>query len=118
MTLAELIARWEARCVELRQLRATVDGATICEQAIADLRNLSTLQASEVLGLRAAAERSGYSVGHLGRLIRTGELKNVGRKHAPRVRADDLPRRVQRVAATQSPAYDSSSDARSLRSRR
>lgn len=118
MTVAELIARWEARCIELRELRATVDGATICEQAIADLRSLSTLQASEVLGLRTAAERSGYSVEHLGRLIRTGKLKNVGRKHAPRLRAQDLPRRVQQVAATQSAAYDSASDARSLRSRR
>jgi hypothetical protein len=118
MTVAELIDRWEARCAELRQLRATVDGPTICEQAIADLRNLSVLEASEVLGLRAAAERSGYSVEHIGRLIRSGKLRNVGRKHAPRVRAQDLPRRVQQVATGQSAVYDSSSDARSLRSRR
>jgi hypothetical protein len=118
MRLEDLITKWEATRIECQKLHAMVDGAGLCELVIADLQTLEASLSSEVLTLRAASERSGYSAEHIGRMIREGTLANMGRKHAPRVLASQLPRRAQPVARSSSAAYDSSSDARSLRSRR
>jgi len=76
-------------------------------------------QREQRLTLAAAAERSGYSADHLGRLVRTGRLPNAGHRGAPRVRAGDLPMRPARfgVAAPRSGSYDPIADARSLVSR-
>ena len=43
------------------------------------------------LTLEQAAQRSGYSRDHIGRLLRSGRLENVGSRGRPRVRASDLP---------------------------
>lgn len=47
----------------------------------------------EALDLRTAADVSGYSADHLTRLVREGRLRNLGRKHSPRFRRGDLPRK-------------------------
>jgi hypothetical protein len=46
-----------------------------------------------LLSLEAAARECGYSADHLGRLVKSGQLANHGRKHAPKVRRGDLPRK-------------------------
>ena len=46
---------------------------------------------AETLTLGEAAALSGYSVDHIGSLVRHGKLPNVGRKYAPRIRRADLP---------------------------
>jgi hypothetical protein len=45
---------------------------------------------AETMSLTEAAERTGYSAEHIGRLVRRGRLPNAGRKNAPRVRLGDL----------------------------
>lgn len=46
---------------------------------------------SATVGLKRAAELSGYTADHLGRLISEGKLRNVGRAHAPMLSISDLP---------------------------
>jgi hypothetical protein len=47
----------------------------------------------EALSLREGAAESGYSEAHLGRLIAEGKIENVGKKGAPLIRRQDLPRK-------------------------
>jgi hypothetical protein len=114
VTIAELRQRWTVRRDELRRLRAIVDGTTICEEVLSDLELIS---ADEELTLKEAAARSGYSRDHLSRLIRQNKLTDVGRKHAPRLLASELPKRSP-VARPYAKAYNPEADARSLVSSR
>ena len=43
--------------------------------------------------LTEAAQLSGYSADHLGRLVREGKIPNAGRLGAPRIACGDLPRK-------------------------
>jgi hypothetical protein len=112
----EIIDRWIKRRDELRNLHANVDGATICEEVLADLDALQRAEHDTVLKLSDAAAMSGYSIDHLSRLLREGKLPNVGRKGAPRVRLTDLPKRPHAPLAGRRPRrYDPDADARALR---
>ena len=53
--------------------------------------------AQELLDLKEAAQESGYSPDHLGRLVRDGKIPNAGRRNAPKIRRADLPRRPDQV---------------------
>lgn len=114
----EVNERWVARRDEFQRLGVSVDGASLCDEAIADLERLGQERDGKELTLSAAAAVSGYSREHLARLIRSGKLANAGRKHSPRIRSADLPIRPGAIAATHRPSYDPSTDARSLRVRR
>ena len=50
------------------------------------------------LTLHEAADLSGYSTDHLGRLVREGKIPNAGRPKAPRIARKDLPRKTGPVA--------------------
>ena len=119
MTLSEIRGRWAAKRDELAKLKASVDGATLCDQLLEDLDQLA-LDPKESLTLSQASARSGYTTDHLSRLIRQGKLKNVGRKGSPRVFAADLPKRPtpKSLADRSSAPYDAATDARLLRIRR
>ncbi|MDQ3605086.1 MAG: hypothetical protein M3418_02695, partial [Gemmatimonadota bacterium] len=49
--------------------------------------------ADELLSLKRAAAESGYTVDHIGRILRHQPTLNKGRKHAPRIRRGDLPKK-------------------------
>jgi hypothetical protein len=116
--LEELRIKWRARRDELARFHASVDGATICDQLLADLDSALAERYDEVLTLRAAADLSGYTVDHLARLIRQGKLRNAGRKHAPRVHRADLPHEARNDAARRTAdSYNAAADARSLAGR-
>ena len=66
-------------------------------RVIADLEAQADAAEAEELTLRGAAQESGYSEDHLGRLVRAGSLRNYGRAGSPRVRRGELPRRPQRL---------------------
>ena len=119
MTPTEIRDRWLARREELRKLKASVDGASLCDEVIADLEKIVADPAEKPVTVRQAAKLSGYSEDHIGRLVRDGKLANVGRKHAPRVFPSALPRRAN-IALARSPRapYNPDADARSLRGRR
>ena len=117
-TLAALRERWLTRRDELRRLHAFVDGAVLCDELLIELDGLAQETASEPLSLKRAALESGYSVDHLGRLVREGRLRNAGRPHSPRICRGDLPAKARHaVASRQEQPYDPDADARSLVSR-
>jgi hypothetical protein len=94
---------------------AQVNGALIVRQIIGSLRHVREAALDEVLSLTEAAERTGYSADHIGRLVRQGKVPNAGRKHAPKVRLSDLTVVLKPKLARKSlRMYDALSDARSL----
>ena|SRR5690349_17519420 len=115
---SEILAKWIARRDEYKRLSASVDAATLCEDVVADLEALVQDDDERAVTLVEAAERSGYSADHLGRLIRLGKLRNVGRKNRPLLRVSELPVRPGPVDRTRGTGYDPNTDARSLRVRR
>jgi hypothetical protein len=117
-SLEALAATYRERAEEWRRLGALVSGAQIYEDVAADLMALQTAEGSELLRLREAAVERGYSVDHLSRLIRQGQIPNAGRQHAPRVRRADLPAPRRTLAQGTSGSYDVDTDARSLLGRR
>lgn len=114
----EVNERWVARRDEFQRLGVSVDGASLCDEVIADLERLREERDGKKLTLSDAAALSGYSREHLARLIRSGKLANAGRKHSPRILAADLPTRPGAIAAAVRGSYDPSTDARSLGIRR
>ena len=89
--LAELPAAWRDRAVDLRTYGSDERAAVLWERAAAELEAALRAASDETLTLEEAARVSRYSADHLGRLIRTQKLPNVGRPYAPRVRRGDLP---------------------------
>jgi len=71
---------------------------------------------SETLTLREAGEESGFSVGHLGRLVREGQIPNAGRPGSPRIRRIDLPRKASELTKVGPPSMLRSSKAAIVRS--
>lgn len=115
MIYAEVVARWTARRNELQKLGATVDGAKICDEFLADLAALATSEG--FVTLTEAARHTGYTADSLSRMIREGRLTNHGRKHAPRVRVSECPKKPARpegLAGRYANAYHPDTDARSL----
>lgn len=94
-----------------------VNASNLTLRIVSSLRELRNRDLAEELTLTEAADRSGYSPGHLGRLVSQGTIPNAGRLHAPRVRAVDLPKRAKNPARGKSRSYDPIADARSLRAR-
>jgi hypothetical protein len=115
--LDDLQAKWRARRDEFARFQAAVNGATLCDELLADLDNARLERDNEALTLRVAATLSGYTVDHLARLIRQGKLPNAGRKHAPRVRRADLPCKGNDTARRAAASYNAAADARSLAGR-
>ena len=99
MTPDAFVRKWTSRRDEFQALSVLADGARICDEILTDFGEVLKTESNAVLTLGEAASRSGYSEGHLGRLVRQGEIPNAGRPNAPRIRASDLP-----VKATHLPA--------------
>lgn len=91
-----LIRRWEARQRDGDRLSATVPLSAIAAEVLADLHTLRAEESAASVGLIEAAARSGYSADHIGRLIASGTIENVGRKGKPRIRVSDIPRKPGR----------------------
>lgn len=87
-----LPTRWRAKAVELRQLGAVAQAQAL-EWCAAELEAAWREWELEALTLQQAADESGYSVDHLGALVRQETIPNAGEKHSPRIRRCDLPRK-------------------------
>jgi hypothetical protein len=118
MTVREVLTRWSQRREEYELAGALVDAAKLITQFVTDIENAIRCEADNVLTLRGAAAKSGYSVDHLARMIREGRIANAGRRNAPRIREGDLPRRPKRFDRSSKRSYDVMTDARSLGVRR
>jgi hypothetical protein len=95
----ELAYHWKERARDLRAFAAEQQ-ATVFDYCRKQLEAALEERANEVLSLRQAANESGYSPDHLGRLLRDGTIQNAGRKYSPKVRRCDLPmKRALRLEA-------------------
>ncbi len=117
MTRDQFLVKWRTRLDELQRLDATVNGAKLCGEVLADFEAVATAEDEALLILPEAASRSGYSAEHLGRMIREGRIPNAGRKGAPRIRTADLPRKPPALVPAGPRAYDPGADARTLLNR-
>jgi hypothetical protein len=100
MTRDELLGKWRAEAETMRRRGVLADGAALCDEILRDVEGVLRSEEEQLLTLEQAAERSGYSVEHLGRMVREGRIRNAGRKGSPRIRAGDLPRRPKSIPAT------------------
>lgn len=90
---AEILEHWRLRRDEFKKLQASVDGARICDEVLADLEAIVKGGLDDLLSITQAARESGYSARQLSREIRAGRLRNFGRAGAPKLRRGDLPRK-------------------------
>ena len=118
MTPQELRQRWTELRDTYERVGAWVEGARIIDAFLADLTSIERTSNDRLLTLREAAELSGYSTDHLARLVRQAVIPNAGKRHSPRIRLGDLPRRPKSFAHSQKRSYDAITDARSLGVRR
>lgn len=112
--LGDLPAAWRERAEDLKRWGASGPACAL-ERAAEELERVLAAESETLLTLTEAAERTGYSRDHIGRLIRTGAVPNAGRKNAPKVRLRDLSTIKPKLAAPSVDGYDPASDARSLR---
>ncbi len=96
MNPRELATAWREKAGELRDL-ALESEARAFERCASELERSLAEHDLEALTLQRAANESGYSYGHLQRLVGEGELENVGSIGSPRVRRGDLPRKPGRA---------------------
>lgn len=113
--IRDVIERWQKKRGELAGYKAQVDGAALVGEMLADLDALADGEAA--VSLPVARAETGYSTDHLSRLIKDGKLTNYGRKHAPRVRLSECPRKrsaTGNLAGGAGMSYHPTTDARSL----
>jgi hypothetical protein len=89
----DLLPLWREDVQTLQAFGAESQAVAV-QRCADDLERALDAGDGELLTLEQAARISGYSADHLGRLIRQGSLRNVGRPRAPRLRRGDLPRKA------------------------
>ena len=91
-----LSTRWRSRAKLFRD-HADESVARAYEKCAEELDEALREQDERLLDLQEAAELSGYSPDHLGRLVREEKIQNAGRPGAPRIRIKELPRKISEV---------------------
>ena len=92
---ADLPAEWRAQAEALREFGADAQAKAV-DRCANRLEEALRQEGDALLTLPEAAEESGYSADHIGRLIRDGKIPNAGRSGAPRITRRDLPLKVDR----------------------
>lgn len=100
--MALVLDRWRQDAAVLRA-HGFETTASLCERHAAEIESAWCEAGDEVLTLREASVESGLSADHLGRLVREGVIRNAGRKHSPRIRRVDLPRKAARLHREDAP---------------
>lgn len=113
LSVRELALTWRRRAQEMRRFGALPNAASF-EVAADELEAALRDENDQPLTLGQAAAESGYSEDHLGRELRLGRIPNAGKRHAPRIRRADLPRKPRHSSARPFGEYDPVADARSL----
>lgn len=109
MTPGDLPNAWRSRAEELRPYAPAAAEAFL--RAAAELEAALREAADAALTLTEASRESGYSARRLRELVAEGQVPNAGRKHAPRIRRADLPRKAKK---TNGGDYDAWADAAAL----
>lgn len=100
MSPEQFAAKWSAEAEVMRQRGALVNGAALLEEVLRDFDSAVGDYWNQPVTLTEGSRESGYSLDHLGLLIRQGVIPNAGRPHAPRIRRRDLPRKPSRLPGT------------------
>jgi hypothetical protein len=93
-----LVDEWRAQAATLREYGAEMQAVALercADQLHEGVRELE----SRPLTLQEASDLGGYSVDHLGRLVRQGKIPNVGRPGAPRIAREHVPIKAGMVAS-------------------
>jgi hypothetical protein len=98
IAVLSLASEWRQQVTVLRR-RGDERGASLMASMVDELSVAIESVADDVLTLKEAARLSGYSAGHLARMIREGELPNAGRSNSPKLRRADVPMKGGREAA-------------------
>lgn len=109
MTPNELAVKWREDADTLARYAPELARIALAhaEELDAALRAVD----DDALDLATAAKESGYSVDRLRHMVRSGVIRDAGRKHAPRIRRGDLPRKPKAKAAG---GFNAADAARSL----
>ena len=111
--VSALTTRWRERAQLLRTQAAAESAACAYEVAAAELEAALHAGEEEFVPLERAAQISGYSAGHLARLVRSGRIpdrRDRGSRARILIRAADLPKRA-------GPAHVADADVHELASR-
>ena len=109
---SELASKWEKDAQLLAQYGSSQQ-ADLLRNCSRQLFETISSENDVLLTLAVAASITGYSPDHLGKLVRQGTVKNYGRKHSPKLRLADLPKKPTTVVGGNSSKYDVDADARS-----
>ena len=90
VVLTDLPWEWRSKA-ELFRDHEEVSLAIAYEKCASALEEALLQEGDAPLTLRQAAEESGYSADHLGRLLREGTIPNAGRPGAPQIARRYLP---------------------------
>jgi hypothetical protein len=99
-----LRARLVGRRAELARLGALVQGDRLIDEILADLDAIEREVRGKLVKLSEASRACGYTPDHLRVLIRAGKLTDYGRRHAPRVRLDELRKKPGHQPSALTPA--------------
>lgn len=92
MSPRDLSSAWRFKAEELNELGAEPQAQAL-EWCADELEAAWREWQLEAIPLEEAARESGYSVDHLGRLVREGTIPNAGQAYAPRIRRLHVPRK-------------------------
>jgi len=87
-----LVGEWQLRAEKLMAWGA-VELARLWVIAASELAEHEREHWLEALTLTQAANESGYTPDHLGRLLSEGRLENAGERNSPRIRRGELPKK-------------------------
>lgn len=94
MIPAELAAECRKKAAELREVFGGEKQARGIEWCLGYFELALGSGTGRLLTLTEAAAEGGYSVDHLGRLVRQGKIPTAGRPGAPRIALEHAPRKA------------------------
>jgi hypothetical protein len=110
----QFVIKWTARIEAYRSVRAQVDGVLVCEEMLSDFAAAQRHAHDRPLSIPEAVLLTGASRSSFERWIRSGALKNVGRRGSPRFRHGEAVRVAGGIAHRKRQRYSPGADVSSL----
>lgn len=94
----EIRKKWTDRAADWRRLNVQVSGADFANEVLADIQAAVDAALERPVTLLEASAIGGYSVDHLGLLLKQGKIPNAGASGRPRIRRRDVPLKGEMAA--------------------